>query len=116
MNEKELSKIALKLKNRRTELGLSLEALSDKTGLSKSTLQRYETGGIANIPLDKLEILSNALNLSVSEFLDLKKDEYEENPIIRTVARNMQELSLEDQKKAKEMIDLILYRARKENE
>lgn len=116
MNEKELSKIALKLKDRREELGLSLEALANKTGLSKSTLQRYETGGISNIPLDKLETLSNALNLSVSEFLDLKKDTYDDSPIIRTVARNMKQLSEEDQRTAKNMIDFLIEKAKKNYE
>lgn len=71
MNEKELNSIALRLKSRRKELGLSLQALSNRTGLSRSTLQRYETGGISNIPLNKLEILSTSLDLSVIEFLGL---------------------------------------------
>lgn len=73
MNEKELNSIALRLKSRRKELGLSLQALSNRTGLSRSTLQRYETGGISNIPLNKLEILSTSLDLSVIEFLGLNK-------------------------------------------
>ncbi len=116
MNEKELNCIALKIKSRREELGLSLEALSNKTGLSKSTLQRYETGGISNIPLDKLEILSKSLDLSVSEFLGLKDDQNEDNPIIRTVARSMKKLSEDDQKIAKDMIDFLIEKAKKQNE
>ena len=43
---------------------MSYQELANKTGLSKSTLQRYETGAIKNMPIDKLEILASALNVS----------------------------------------------------
>ena len=33
-------------------------------GISKSTLQRYETGYIKNMPVDKLEEIADALNIS----------------------------------------------------
>ncbi|MBP3857410.1 MAG: helix-turn-helix domain-containing protein [Ruminiclostridium sp.] len=46
---------------RRKELGMSYQELADCTGISKSTLQRYETGSIKNIPLDKLDVLAQGL-------------------------------------------------------
>lgn len=70
MNEEEkMWEIANRIKNRRNELKMSYQDLSDKTGLSKSTLQRYETGSIRNIPLDKLEILSYGLEMEPSELM-----------------------------------------------
>jgi len=57
----DLSVIRERMKKRREELGYSYQNLADLTGMSKSTLQRYETGGIGNLPLDKLEILAKAL-------------------------------------------------------
>ncbi|NFO86502.1 helix-turn-helix domain-containing protein [Clostridium botulinum] len=62
--EKRMEDIINRIKNRRNKLMLSYQDLANKTGLSKSTLQRYETGSIKNIPLDKLEILANALNVT----------------------------------------------------
>lgn len=65
MTEKQteqMRKIALRIKTRREELQLSLQQLADLTEMSKSTLQRYETGGIKSIPLDKLEVLAKGLN------------------------------------------------------
>lgn len=56
--------IIAKIKKRRTDLNLSYQELANKTGLSKSTLQRYETGAIKNMPIDKLETLASALNVS----------------------------------------------------
>lgn len=64
MNENTLSEVAQRIKIRRTELGISLQDLAEKTQMSKSTIQRYETGFIRNIPLDKLETLAHALETS----------------------------------------------------
>ena len=58
---------------RRKELRLSYQELADRTGISKSTLQRYETGSIGNIPLDKLGVL--AKGLETSELYIIGKDE-----------------------------------------
>lgn len=60
-----LSDAALRIYSRRAELNLSLQQLADSSGLSRSTIQRYETGAIKNIPLDKLDKLANALDVSV---------------------------------------------------
>lgn len=61
---KDLDIIRERIKERREELGYSYQNLADLTHLSKSTLQRYETGGSGNLPLDKLEVLANALKCS----------------------------------------------------
>ena len=68
MSDKEISDKMLdimnRMKQRREELGMSYQALSDKVGISKSTLQRYETGSIKNMPVDKLEEIADALRVS----------------------------------------------------
>lgn len=53
--------IVKRIKKRRLELEYSFQDLANKTNMSKSTLQRYETGAIKNLPLDKLEVLASAL-------------------------------------------------------
>lgn len=62
--QRNLNEIAQRIKQRRQELNLSLQDVASMTGMSKSTLQRYETGGIKNIPLQKLDSLSAALQTS----------------------------------------------------
>ena len=57
----EKSTVSERIKQRRKELGMSYQELADSTGISKSTLQRYETGSIKNIPLDKLDVLAEGL-------------------------------------------------------
>ena len=69
----EIKEIVRILKNKRDILGLSLRDLSVKTGISPSTLQRYETME-TNIPLDKFQIICNVLDLKADELLGDKKN------------------------------------------
>lgn len=41
------------------------------TGMSKSTLQRYATGNIKNIPLHRLDTLCQALQMHPMDFLGI---------------------------------------------
>lgn len=75
--DKNLKKIAERIKASRLELNMSYQDLADKTGISRSTLQRYETGYIKNLPIDKFELIANALNISAATLMGLK----EETPI-----------------------------------
>ncbi|MBY2242680.1 helix-turn-helix domain-containing protein [Clostridioides sp. ES-S-0001-03] len=73
-NDLKMLEITNRIKNKRLELNMSYQDLANKTGLSKSTLQRYETGTIKNIPLDKLEILAHALNESPAFIMGWSKN------------------------------------------
>lgn len=57
----EMEKIAARLRLRRLQLEKSLQDISDKAGITKSTLQRYEKESIKNLPLNKLKDLADAL-------------------------------------------------------
>lgn len=61
--------IAFRIASRRKELGLSYQELADRTGISKSTLQRYETGSITSIPLKKLDVLVKGLETTAENIL-----------------------------------------------
>ncbi|MEG0430273.1 MAG: XRE family transcriptional regulator [Anaerovoracaceae bacterium] len=74
MNEDIMKKIINRIKNKRLELNYSFQDLANLTNMSKSTLQRYESGGIKNIPLDKLEILSDALHVTPEWIMCLEND------------------------------------------
>ena len=58
-----------RMRLRRLELGYSYQDLADKTGLNKSTLQRYETGKTNKLPLDKAEIIARALETTVEALM-----------------------------------------------
>ena len=73
-NCKKPNDIAIRIKQRRKELGLSLQDVSEIANISRSTLQRYETGSIQNIPLHKLGQLARALETSADWILGWSKD------------------------------------------
>lgn len=54
--------IGKNIKTRRTDLGLTLEEVAKIVGVSRQTIQRYESGVIASIPSDRIEKLAQALN------------------------------------------------------
>ena len=64
--------------------GLSYQELEKTTGIKKSSLQRYASGTTAKIPLDVIEKLSKAFNVS-QEYLmgwteSIKKDDKKNTP------------------------------------
>ncbi len=90
----QMRNIAQRIRYRREELQLSFQQLADFTKMSKSTLQRYETGGIKNIPLDKLEVLADGLKTTPEWILGWDKH-IEENKIEPT--HNVNNLSPREQ-------------------
>ncbi|MBR1382316.1 MAG: helix-turn-helix domain-containing protein [Ruminococcus sp.] len=49
--------------SRRKELGLTLEEIGNATGVSKSTVKKWENGFITNMRKDKIESLARVLNI-----------------------------------------------------
>lgn len=74
MKELDYEKIAQNIKDRRIALGYSYSDLSALSGLSKSTLQRYETGHIKSIPITRLKTLSTALNMDPNELIGIEQE------------------------------------------
>ena len=54
------------IKNKRIERKMTLEDLAKSVGVSRQTIQRYESGVIGNIPSDKIELIARALDTSTS--------------------------------------------------
>lgn len=84
MNDQDKRILQSRLKERRLFLNMTYQDLADKTGISKSTLQRYETGGIQNLPYDKIFAISEALEVRPEYFTDLTKD-YTAQPVTQDV-------------------------------
>lgn len=59
-----------KLKQRRLELGLTLEDVARIVSVSAATISRWESGDIANMRRDKIVMLSQALQVSPSFIME----------------------------------------------
>jgi transcriptional regulator with XRE-family HTH domain len=83
--ENNFNDIRSRIQKRRMELEMSYQDLSDSTGISKSSLQRYETGYIGSIGIDRIEVLAKALNVTPSYLMgwdELKKNDGTGTPAI----------------------------------
>lgn len=66
------------LKARRKKLGLTLEELAGRIGVTRQTLSRYENGVISNIPMDKIERLAEAMHTTPAELLGWQNNDFQE--------------------------------------
>ena len=71
----ELKTMASKIRTRCIELDYSYEKLAELTGISASSLNRYETGNIRNLPIDKFELLATALKLDPAKLFNEVRNE-----------------------------------------
>lgn len=61
--------IGIIIRNRRKELGLSQEQLSEKVGVSYQQIQRYENGG-SMLNVENVQRVAKALAIPVTQFFE----------------------------------------------
>lgn len=62
-------KIGDRIKERRIELGYSVDELAEKLGKNRATVYRYESNEIENLPITTLEPLAKALNTTPAHLM-----------------------------------------------
>lgn len=67
------------IKRIRKERGITLEELGKAIGVSKQTIQRYESGQIVTIPYEKITGLASALHVSPAELMGWAESATDEN-------------------------------------
>ena len=67
--------MAKRIKELRTEKGLTLEQVADVVGVGKSTVRKWETGMIANMRRDKIASLAKALGTTPAYLMGWKEEE-----------------------------------------
>jgi transcriptional regulator with XRE-family HTH domain len=102
--ETELERIRTRIQKRRDELGLSYAQLGKRAHMSSSTLQRYETGGIQNLPLDRLQTLADALETTPAYILGWDT-ETTPQPAFEALSAIYDRLNTEGKQKALERLE-----------
>jgi repressor LexA len=67
------------IKEYRKRAGLTLEQVAQRIGVSRQTVQRYESGVIANIPPDKIEKLATAFGIDPSVLMGWNEPKEDRN-------------------------------------
>lgn len=87
------------IKNRRKELNITLEEIGDYVGVSKTTVQRWESGNISNMRRDRIKKLSEILRLDADELLGIdsqQQNKYGKIPVLGQVAAGVPIIAQED--------------------
>jgi transcriptional regulator with XRE-family HTH domain len=83
------------IRQRRFELGMTLDEVAQKVGVHNSTVQRWETGKIDNLGRDKISSLAAALQVSPEYLLGWTDDPniiYQENIAVALADLSQEEL------------------------
>ena len=67
-------KIHEKIKQRRLELGLTLEKVANYVGVSKATVSRWESGEIVNMRRDRISKLAEILKVRPNFIMEIEED------------------------------------------
>ena len=68
------NEISIKIKQLRTEKGMTLEQVATIVGVGKSTVRKWETGMIANMKRDKIALLAQALGTTPTYLMGWKEE------------------------------------------
>lgn len=82
------------LKEKRISNNMTLEELGKKVGVSKQTVQRYESGVISNIPSDKIELMANALDTTPAYLMGWEENADDISDIYNKLESSRQEIVL----------------------
>ena len=78
-----------KIKAFREYKGMSLQKLSEDTGIAKSTLQRYETGITKKIPADAIAKIEDALGVKITSDKLTEEDERDISEMLESCLRRL---------------------------
>ena len=99
--------IGEKIRAQREQSGMTQTELGKACSVTKQTIFKYETGVVTNIPLDKLMLISDALNVSAAYLMgweddptpaDNKKDAPAMSESVMQLVKVIEQLSPENQK------------------
>lgn len=79
--------IGKRIKDRRTQLGMSADELGKRLGKDRSTIYRYEKGDIENLPLDILEPIAAALGTTPQYLMGWEKVQQKNDTLSDIVIR-----------------------------
>lgn len=69
--EKNSQTVGERIRDARTNMGITQEELGNLCDTTKQTIYKYETGIVTNIPLERLKAIANALHVPLSHLIGL---------------------------------------------
>jgi transcriptional regulator with XRE-family HTH domain len=97
--------LAAKLKQLRIRKNKSLQEVADIVGASKAHIWDLETGKSTNPGIDLLKKLGDCFDVSVAELIGENPVAADEDPMVVAMYRELKELTSDDRKALRVMID-----------
>jgi transcriptional regulator with XRE-family HTH domain len=97
--------LAAKLKQLRIKKNKSLQEVADAVGASKAHIWDLETGKSTNPGIDLLKKLGDCFDVSVAELIGENPVAADEDPMVVAMYRELRELTSDDRKALRVMID-----------
>jgi transcriptional regulator with XRE-family HTH domain len=97
--------LATKLKQLRIRKNKSLQEVADIVGASKAHIWDLETGKSTNPGIDLLKKLGDCFDVSVAELIGENPVAADEDPMVVAMYRELKELTSDDRKALRVMID-----------
>lgn len=101
------TRLGQKIRDRRNERKMSLDALAMEAGLSKSYLWELENRESAKPSVEKLQALAKALDLDTAFLIDDAIHEIQEDHIDRQFFRNYTQLEDADKARLRMFVDSL---------
>ena len=85
MQEDNNDLMAQRIKELRTQKGLSQEQLAELLGLQKSAIAKYEKGRVINIKRSTIANMADIFHCNPSYIMGWSDSKYENNPVMKTM-------------------------------
>lgn len=101
--------MTLNIHKRRKELGLTLDEIARFVGVTKSTVQKWESGNIKSMKCDKIRLLSKILKISPLAFVAIEENSLADKEIhfLKNSQLVSESFSAEDFEYLMKTIDII---------
>lgn len=98
-----------RIKKARAATNLTLEDVAAKVGVSRQTIQKYESGVISNIPSDRIEKIAEALGTTPSKLMGWEEEqEYIDGAEEARLVKKYSRLSKANRQAVLNLIDNLL--------
>lgn len=88
--------IGERIKEQRIKKDMSLQDLANLLKISRQTIYKYETGTIANIPLDKITALSEIFGMTEAELTGWDQKYYQKESAKQQLIARINEMTEEE--------------------
>ena len=114
--------VGKRIRQRRVEIGMTVDELANKIGKNRATIYRYENGDIENLPLPVLEPIAKALGIEPSDLLSTTEtmsteEQHKSSEIVIDVKADTSELDrvIEKLKEANSLADELASKISKQS-